>query len=152
MVPKPHLFEGNDRQGCEGFKQFAGAEQEIGIARLAEALVAPRECLVDQHSTRREGAGNRREQWAVQVIGNDDSIILSTELPKVVGREVGTSQDGPANANSAVVSRSTAHTANPQSRSRRTCRPSPAARSSTRPPGLISGKKRLTQTEGAVEG
>jgi hypothetical protein len=81
------LFEGDDRKGCKGFEQLAGAKQEIGIARPAEAFVAAREGLVDQHSTRREGAGNRREQWAVQVIGNDDSIIVIAELP-TVGLEV----------------------------------------------------------------
>ena len=82
------LFEGDDRKRGKGFEQLAGAKQEIGIAWPAEAFVAAREGLVDQHSTRREGAGNRREQRAVQVIGNDDSIIVTAELPRVIGLEV----------------------------------------------------------------
>jgi len=78
----------DDRKRCKGFEQLAGAKQEIGITWPAEAFVAAREGLVDQHSTRREGAGNRREQRAVQVIGNDDSIIVTAELPRVIGLEV----------------------------------------------------------------
>ena len=42
------LFEGDDRKGCKGFEQLAGAKQEIGIARPAEAFVAAREGLVDR--------------------------------------------------------------------------------------------------------
>ena len=41
------LFEGDDRKGCKGFEQLAGAKQEIGIARPAEAFVAAREGLVE---------------------------------------------------------------------------------------------------------
>src|SRR6516165_3033241 len=82
------LLEGDDRKGCKSFEQLAGAKQEIGIARPAEAFVAAREGLVDQHSARRESAGNHREQRTVQVIGNDDSIIVVAELPAVVGLEV----------------------------------------------------------------
>jgi hypothetical protein len=82
------LFESDDREAGKGFEQLAGAKQEIGIARPAEAFVAAREGLVDQHSARRESAGNRREQRAVQVIGNDDAVITIAELPTVVGLEV----------------------------------------------------------------
>src|SRR3974390_356280 len=82
------LLEGDDRKGCKGFEQLAGAKQEIGIARPTEAFVAAREGLVDQHSARRESAGNHREQRTVQVIGNDDSIIVIAELPTVVGLQV----------------------------------------------------------------
>src|SRR5579859_6716095 len=82
------LFEGDDRKSCKGLEQLAGAKQEIGIARPAEAFVAAREGFVDQHSARRESAGDRREQRAVQVIGDDDSIVAIAELPPVVGLEV----------------------------------------------------------------
>src|SRR5215471_17376338 len=49
------------------------------------------------------------------------------------------------------MSRSTAHTVKPASSSRRVCRPLPAAKSSTRPPGRISGKNLFTQAEGGKE-
>src|SRR5437763_13979453 len=49
------------------------------------------------------------------------------------------------------MSRSTAQTAKPLSSKSRECRPLPAARSSTRPPYLISGMNRLTQAEAAPE-
>jgi len=51
------LFEGDNREGCKGLEQLAGAKQEIGIARPAEAFVAAREGLVDQplHPARERG-------------------------------------------------------------------------------------------------
>ena len=88
------LFKGDDRKRCKGFEQLAGAKQEIGIAWPAKAFVAAREGLVDQHSTRRESAGNRREQRTVQVIGNDDSIIVMAELRTVIGLEVDPAHSG----------------------------------------------------------
>jgi hypothetical protein len=42
------LLESNYGKGREGFEQFAWAQQEIRIARAAEALVPEREGFVDQ--------------------------------------------------------------------------------------------------------
>ena len=55
-------------------EQFAGAEQEVGVARLAEALVADAEGLVDQHAARRQGAGQVRKQRTMQIVGDDDAV------------------------------------------------------------------------------
>src|SRR5215472_984734 len=82
------LFEGDDRKSGKGFEQLAGAKQEIGIAWMAEAFVAARERLVDQYATRREGRRDGREQWSVQVIGDDDPIVVIAELPTVAGFEI----------------------------------------------------------------
>ena len=60
------------------------------------------------------------------------------------------SQLGPTKGSKAEASQSTARTAKPQSSSSRTWRPAPAAKSSTNPPGLISGAHRSTQGEGAA--
>jgi hypothetical protein len=49
------------------------------------------------------------------------------------------------------MSRSTARTAKPRSIKIREWRSSPAAKSRTRPPGLMSGINRSTQAEGARE-
>jgi hypothetical protein len=82
------LLERDGRKRCKRFEQLAWAKQEIEIAWPAEAFVAARKGLVDQHSTGPEGAGNRREERAVQIIGNDDSVIVIAELSKVVALEV----------------------------------------------------------------
>ena len=50
------LLEGDDGQRRKGVEQFARAQQEIGVARPPEALVAEREGLVDQHAARRQRA------------------------------------------------------------------------------------------------
>ena len=39
----------------DGGGELAGAQQEIGVARLAEALIAPGEGLIEQQPTRRDG-------------------------------------------------------------------------------------------------
>ena len=46
-----YLEMSRDRGG-----ELAGAQQEIGIARLAEALIAPGEGLVEQQPARRDGS------------------------------------------------------------------------------------------------
>ena len=42
------LLEGDHGQHRKGVEQFAGAQQEIGVVRASEPLVAAREGLVDQ--------------------------------------------------------------------------------------------------------
>jgi hypothetical protein len=57
-------------------QQLAGAEQEVGVARLAETLVANAKGLVDQHATWPEGASQARKERAMEVVGDDDAVEL----------------------------------------------------------------------------
>ena len=43
------LLEGDHRQRRKSVEQFAGAEQEIGVVRAPEPLVAARKGLLDLH-------------------------------------------------------------------------------------------------------
>jgi hypothetical protein len=86
-------------------------------------------------------------------MGHDNAIIAGTEHPWGAGLEIDLPHfaAGSGSGNSAEMSRSTAQTAKPVSSRSRVCRPLPAARSSTRPPPLISGANRLTQAEAGAE-
>jgi hypothetical protein len=57
-------------------KQFARPQQKVRIRRLAEALIAHGERLVDEQTRRRKGLQNAGEQRPVQIIGNDHAIEL----------------------------------------------------------------------------
>ncbi len=87
-APKLSLFEGDDCERRKCLEQLAGPKQEVGIVWLPEAFVAVRESLVNQ-----QAAGC---SWS--------------SFSRSIRR---TSQRGPTKADSAVVSRSIAHTANP---------------------------------------
>ena len=55
--PQLQILEGQDLQmSRDRGGELAGAEQEIGIARLAEALIALGEGLVEQQPARRDGS------------------------------------------------------------------------------------------------
>src|SRR5438094_601922 len=82
------LLEGDDREPGKGFEQFAGPQQEIGVAGTAEPLVADHEGLVEDNPAARERRAERREQWAVQVIGHDDSVIVSAQRPWVAAFQI----------------------------------------------------------------
>src|SRR5438132_4196725 len=75
------LLENDNRQAGKGFEQFAGPQQEIGVARPPQPLVAHGEGLVDQYATCRECLADRREQRAMEVIGHDDRVIAVAERP-----------------------------------------------------------------------
>ena len=55
--PQLQILEGQDLEMARDRRgELAGAQQEIGIARLAEALIALGEGLVEQQAARRDGS------------------------------------------------------------------------------------------------
>ncbi len=87
------LLEGEDGQPGESFEEFAGAKQEIRVARTSKAFIADREGLINQHAVGRQGRGDRREQRAMEVIGHKDAVI-EAELPQGMFRHAGFEIDG----------------------------------------------------------
>ena len=55
---------------CE---QFARSQQEIGIGRPAEALVAERERFIYERAVFRQRRQDMRKQRPIQIVGNDDA-------------------------------------------------------------------------------
>ncbi len=67
------MFIGDDlKPATNGFQQFAGTKQVVGIARPRENLVSPREGLVDQDAAGADGIHERGKKGSVQVVGNQN--------------------------------------------------------------------------------
>ncbi len=76
------LLERDDaKRGPENREQLAGTEEKFRVARPAEALVSDREGLVNENAPWRERGDQRREQRAVQIVGDDDAVIASAQRP-----------------------------------------------------------------------
>ncbi len=84
-------------------RQFAGAQQEIGIAGATEAFVADGEGFVEQNAAGRQGAGQGRQKRPMQVIRNDDAgEKLAGQRPIRGVRRAGFEIDG-ANLGARIV-------------------------------------------------
>jgi predicted amidohydrolase len=72
-IAQHHGFVGHHRQAARArhVEQLAIAQQEGGVARLAEALVAGHERLVEQHAAGLERGQQGGPQRPVQVVGDD---------------------------------------------------------------------------------
>ena len=64
-----YLQMSRDRGG-----ELAGAEQEIGIARLAEALIALGESLIEQQPAGRDGTDDVGQDGPVQIIRHQHQV------------------------------------------------------------------------------
>src|SRR5487761_85854 len=77
------LLEGQHRQmRRERLDQLVGPQQEVRIARLAEAFVAEHEGFVEQHARRRERRHQIGKGRAVEIIGHDDAVIAVAQTPR----------------------------------------------------------------------
>ena len=76
---------------CDRVGELAGAQQEIGVARLAEAFVASGEGLVKQQPARPDGSDDEGQDRAVQVVRDQDEVeALSGQRPGAAVLEIGT--------------------------------------------------------------
>src|SRR5262249_53259661 len=76
------LLEGDDGKTGEGVEELALTKQEIGVPRLAEALVAEGEGLVNEEAAWRQSLAQRgKERPGGGVVGNDDPVIEAAEAP-----------------------------------------------------------------------
>src|SRR5690349_22264780 len=66
------LLESQHLQRRKGLPELPGTQQKRRVRRLAEALVAEHECLVDQHPARRKGLRQPRKKRPVQIVGHHD--------------------------------------------------------------------------------
>src|SRR5438477_11272805 len=69
--------------GARELEQLARSEQEVGIRRVAEALVAHREGLVEQPSSGRHRPDDVAEKGSPQIVGDDDNHERATGDGKV---------------------------------------------------------------------
>ncbi len=97
-VGKDHVLVRNDHQdGAGGVEQLPGPQQEVRITGPPEPLIASSEGLVDQYSSRPDGADNRRQQRPPEVIRHDDAVeALIPEGPWRAILEVRFDQHQPA--------------------------------------------------------
>ena len=79
-------------------EQLARTQQEIGVARPPEALVANREGLVDDDPAWRERAGEGRKQRPVQIIRHDDPVVAAAERRQGINRRASFEIDLPHGA------------------------------------------------------
>src|SRR4029077_11445192 len=82
------LLEGDDGQRPEGPEKLAGPEQEVRVARAAEALVTLREGLVDNRAPGRQRRCDRGEERPVEIIGHDDTVEAAAERPGRAGLQI----------------------------------------------------------------
>src|SRR5580700_5493733 len=82
------LLESDNRKTGEGFEQFAGPQQEIGVARPPQPLVAGGKGLVDQDALRGERLADRWEQRAMEVVGHNDRVIAAAQRPRAARLQI----------------------------------------------------------------